>query len=264
MFIFASNNFLSQITYLFLTIMQLTLRYFLFALCFFAFQNIKAQTTSHWLKAGTNAPYQYSLQYEINWSEKVYLSVESGIFAKTYQPILFRALENKTQGSLAGALVKSTFQSLQFHSVHAGWQFGAIQVGVFGQQGILKGDGKPTDLIGTYYDVHPESLPHLNFTAKTYQLGMSLGYRMPISKRLELHTSVGLSRIMNAQTSLTATINGSNAAGIVQILGEQMRQAIISSDYVPSLNIHIAYKLADIKHRKDNHKKLYSVLAKRR
>ena len=117
MFTFAPDAFLNQITHRFLTIMQLTLRYLLFAICFFSLQTTKAQTTSHWIKVGTNAPYQYSLQYEINWSEKVYLSVESGLFAKAYQPVLFRTLDNRAQGSLAGALVKSTFQSLQFHSI---------------------------------------------------------------------------------------------------------------------------------------------------
>ena len=56
-------QFFNQIAHQHLNAMQLLLKYVLLFVCVFTFQAIKAQELTHWIKAGTNAPYQYSLQY---------------------------------------------------------------------------------------------------------------------------------------------------------------------------------------------------------
>lgn len=206
----------------------------------------QAQQFSHWIKAGTNAPYQYSLQYELDLSGKAFIAVESGIYGKAYEPILFNAIDRKSQGSITSALMRSVFKSASMHTLYTGWKVQRFSASAFIQQGNLRGEGTPTDLIGIYYDVSPESLPYLNFAVKTYQLGLNIGYRQPITKRLELHTSIGVSRIVGSTASFSSSFNGvaSTSSGISDLLANQLRESIMDYGYIPVLNIHFAYRFA--------------------
>lgn len=203
-----------------------------------------ARQSKQWVKIGTSVPYQLATQFEWQTNSNIYISAEIGSFASPYQDLVLNHLTNVSNNPIIPALTGAILEDGYLYALRGGKLIGSnnrFQLGGYIQHISLRGDRKPTALMGEYFDVDVNNLPSLSLSSQITVAGIDMGMRFPISPKFSIHTSVSLGYAVDATTEISSSEIGFNQIG--DALGQEAAKAIQSKGFLPSVNVFLAYRL---------------------
>ena len=236
------------------------LKRYLSFVCLFFLMGIHflfAQNTNHFLKIGTQIPYQYNGGAEISVHPRMGVEGKLGILTAPYDKAILSITQWFGVDDTLKKLIDGAFKHGTIIELGANYHFKQHYVGIFGQFVRLKAAATPVSIWNSFtgLDFAPlnpsgDALLQLTMKVNLYQLGVVYGHRFAFKNpRWELHTEVGVSKTIASKSILSSNRPRLDAKSEVQALYKEADdylndEIFIPYVIVPTLNVYVAYKLS--------------------
>ncbi len=211
------------------------------------------KSVRHYIKAGSEIPLQYAIQYEMRTGNSFSVNAQFGVLTDPYNDAIIFTLESFGVDDKTIRLIENAFQFGLIIDVGVNYHFGKNYMGVYGQWINLTAADTPFELVENYLGISfpippfiPDFVPEVSLQSELFQLGLLYGRRFSFKNHpaIEIHTEFAVSKNLGSRSKLSSE----NVE--VDFVNDQVDKELdaIFSDYayIPTLNIFFVYQFGKL------------------
>jgi hypothetical protein len=215
-----------------------------------------AQQSRSSVFAGTQFPLQFTAGYQYQVHPLISVRAQAGAMTHPLDKIFLYSMEQSGLNKDLSRIIKESFDIGYLGTAGVNIHYRRYYLGVYGQLVHLRGQGRLTEALYTYYrndlpPIPPEFQPlldglQLKWQSNIWNAGILAGRKFVLPKpRLAVHTEVGFTRTFSASNAFasnnTFLDQTTLADQIYARLDYEFKEAFRKYGYYPSVNLYLFY-----------------------
>ncbi len=208
--------------------------------------------------AGIQFPLQFTAGYQYQFHPMLSLRLQVGTMIHPLDKIFLYSMEQSGLNKNLSRIIKESFDIGYLGTGGVNIHYRKYYLGLYGQYVHLRGQGRLTEALYTYYrndlpTIPPEFQPLLNglqlkWQSNIWNAGILVGRKFILSNpRFAVHTEVGFTRTFSSTNSFASNNSFLDqttlADQIYARLDQEFKNAFRKYGYYPSINIYLFYNL---------------------
>jgi hypothetical protein len=207
----------------------------------------------HSIKAGTQIPIQYALQYDYQFHPKWSGNVQVGVLTKPYDQAILSILKSLGVDQEIVNVLTSAFNFGIITQAGVSYHFKKNYVGITGAWMHLQAADAPVSAVEaafgvsvTTYPIRPrqslKSPVQLTLSSDLFNAGVLYGRRFTFKNpRIELHTEFGFAKTVASKSYIESEQR--SVESLSTLVDNELQTDYPNYGYLPSINIFFVYKL---------------------
>ena len=215
-----------------------------------------AQQTRNEAFIGSQFPLQFTAGYQYQLHPLVSVRVQAGAMIHPLDKIFLYSMEQSGLNKNLSRIIKESFDVGYLGTAGVNVHYRKFYLGIYAQYGHLRGQGRLTDALYTYYrkdlpPIPPEFEPllqglQLKWQSNIWNAGILVGRKFVLpNSRFAIHTEAGFTRTFSAINSFSSSNTfldqTSLADQIYTRLDQEFKEAFRKYGYYPSINLYLFY-----------------------
>jgi hypothetical protein len=215
-----------------------------------------AQQTRRDIFAGTQFPLQFTAGYQYQLHPLVSLRLQAGVMTHPLDKIFLYSMEQSGLKKELSNIIKESFDIGYLATGGLNFHYRKYYLGLNGQYVHLRGEGRLTEALYTYYKKDLPPIPaefqplldglQLKWQSHIWNSGILIGRKFLLpNPRLAIHTELGLTRTFSSTHSFASNNSFLDqttlADEIYTRLDYEFKEAFRKYGYYPSVNLYVFY-----------------------
>jgi hypothetical protein len=215
-----------------------------------------AQQNRRAVFAGAQVPLQFTAGYQYQLHPVVSLRLQGGVMTHPLDKIFLYSMEQSGLDKELSTIIKESFDVGYLATGGINFHYRKYYLGLNGQYAHLRGEGRLTDALYTYYKKDLPPIPaefqplldglQLQWQSNIWNAGLLIGRKFVLpNPRLAIHTEIGFTKTFTSASKFTSNnefLNQTTLADEIYLrLDQEFKEAFRKYGYYPSINVYLFY-----------------------